>query len=120
MNNKECQEFIENYIKENYHLLQGKVDPCWDTKSFEEVEMDEMVAWLCTEGISDEVDDFELIESEGGGEGGSENCHSVFSLGGKTFMAQYYYYSHYGWEMDGVLNTLKEVTPVVKKVVVYE
>ena len=60
------------------------------------------------------------LKQEGGGEGGGEYCHGVFELAGKIYKAEYSYYSHHGPEYYDILNTLQEVVPVEKTVVVYE
>ena len=63
---------------------------------------------------------YEHLEQEGGGEGGSEYCYGVFSLGGKTYKAEYSYYSYHGHDYDCILDTLREVKPVQKMVTFYE
>lgn len=60
------------------------------------------------------------LEQEGGEEGGGEYCHGVFSLGGKTYKAEYSYYSYHGHDYDCILDTLREVKPVQKVITVYE
>jgi len=60
------------------------------------------------------------LEQEGGGEGGAEYCYGVFSLGGKTYKAEYSYYSYHGHDYDYILSTLREVKPVQKVITVYE
>lgn len=65
-----------------------------------------------------EENGYELLEQEGGGEGGSEWCYSVFKLGGKIYKINYNYYSHQGFDFDYA--EVKEVKPVKKTVVVYE
>lgn len=64
--------------------------------------------------------EYEHLEQEGGGEGGSEYCYGVFKLNGKIYRGEYSYYSHHGDEYDGIASTLKEVKPVQKTVTVYE
>lgn len=63
---------------------------------------------------------YKHLEQEGGGEGGSEYCYGVFQLGDKIYRAEYSYYSHHGHEYDYILDTLKEVKPVEKKITTYE
>tara|TARA_R110000851_G_scaffold113976_1_gene238844 strand:- start:22 stop:1191 length:1170 start_codon:yes stop_codon:yes gene_type:complete len=63
---------------------------------------------------------YEHLSQEGGGEGGSEYCEGVFKLSGKIYKAEYSYYSHDGHDTDYILDTLREVTPVVKTITVYE
>lgn len=63
---------------------------------------------------------YKHVTQEGGGEGGAEYCYGVFELAGKTYKAEYSYMSHYGYDFEGILDTLKEVKPVQKMVTVYE
>lgn len=63
---------------------------------------------------------YEHLEQEGGGEGGSEYCYGTFKLKGKVYQAEYSYYSYHGYEYDGILDSLKEVVPVEKTIIVYE
>lgn len=63
---------------------------------------------------------YEHIERDGGGEGGSEYCRGVFKLNGKFYSVEFSYYSHDGFNYDGITETLKEVTPVKKIVTFYE
>lgn len=63
---------------------------------------------------------YEHLEQEGGGEGGSEYCYGVFKLKGKIYKASYSYYSYNGHEYSDICDTLQEVTPVEKTVIVYE
>jgi hypothetical protein len=63
---------------------------------------------------------YEHIVQDGGGEGGAEDCHGVFKLKGKIYMAEYRYYSHEGHEYESITDTVREVKPVTKTVTVYE
>lgn len=64
--------------------------------------------------------DYELMESEGGHEGGGEYCYGVIRLGDKYYKAEWAYYSYDGCEYDYIEDTIKEVTPVEKTIIVYE
>jgi hypothetical protein len=64
--------------------------------------------------------DYEHLEQEGGGEGGSEYCYGVFKLKGKEYRAEWSYYSHHGYDYDDIESTLKEVKPVEKTITVWE
>jgi len=66
------------------------------------------------------VADYERLDQNGGGEGGSEDCDGVFRLDGKIYRAAWSYYSHNGYEYDGIVDTLREVSPVQKVVIIYE
>jgi hypothetical protein len=72
--------------------------------------------------IKEVLDSFGYVhlDQEGGGEGGSEYCYGVFKLGEKFYRAEYSYYSHHGYEYDGIVDTLREVKPVEKTITVYE
>lgn len=63
---------------------------------------------------------YEHIEQDGGGEGGGEYCYGIFRLKGKTYKAEYSYYSYHGHDYDSILSTLKEVKPVEKTITVWE
>lgn len=85
--------------------------------------LDECIYGLCEWGLSSDLEakyDYEHLEQEGGGEGGSEFCYGVFRLGDKFYRAEYSYYSHHGCDYDGIEHTLKEVKPTQKYVTVYE
>jgi hypothetical protein len=63
---------------------------------------------------------YEHIQQEGGGEGGSEYCYGVFKLNDKYYKARYSYYSYCGYEYDYITETLNEVFPKEKTIIVYE
>ena len=63
---------------------------------------------------------YEHLDSDGGGEGGSEYYYGIFKLGGKIYKAEYNYYPYSGYSYDGILSTLKEVTPKQITITVYE
>lgn len=58
------------------------------------------------------------IEQDGGGEGGSEDCYTVFSIGDITYKVTYNYYSHHGFETDYAQAYI--VTPVQRTITAYE
>lgn len=58
------------------------------------------------------------IESDGGGEGGSEYCYTIFSLGDKFFKYEYSYYSYAGYSVDPATH-LTEVLPKIVQVTKY-
>lgn len=68
----------------------------------------------------DEPETYELLQEVGGGEGGGEYCHSVFTIDGKFFYTSYYYYSYNGFEYDYIIGSLKEVKPRTVETVIYE
>lgn len=63
---------------------------------------------------------YELLETDGGGEGGTEYCYGVIKLGDEHYKAEWAYYSYSGCEYDNIENTVKLVTPKEKTVTVYE
>lgn len=65
-------------------------------------------------------DKLEVVEQEGGGEGGAEDCVAVFKWKDKYYQVEYSYYSYNGYETDGSNNTVIEVKPVEKTITVYE
>jgi len=72
-----------------------------------------------TKAFKDETG-YEHLDQDGGGEGGAEYCYGVFKLQGKIYRAEYSYYSHNGYEYDGISDTLREVKPIQKTITVYE
>jgi hypothetical protein len=58
------------------------------------------------------------IEQDGGGEGGAEDCHTVFSIGDVTYKITYNYYSHYGFDTAHAQAYI--VTPVQRVITAYE
>ena len=62
----------------------------------------------------------EMIEQDGGGEGGGEDCYSVFSVNnGEMYLkAIYNYYSYDGFNTE--YGTVSQVTPRQKTITVYE
>ena len=63
---------------------------------------------------------YEHVVQEGGGEGGTEYCYGVFKLKDKLYKVEWSYYSHQGYYRDGALETLKEVKPKEKTIILYE
>ncbi len=76
--------------------------------------------WIRRTGELEEMFEYEHLEQDGGGEGGGEYCYGVFKLKGKTYKAEYLYYSYQGHDYEDILSTLREVKPVEKTIVVYE
>ena len=62
----------------------------------------------------------EMIEQDGGGEGGAEDCYSVFSVNdGEMYLkATYSYYSYEGFNTE--YGEVRQVTPRQKTITVYE
>jgi len=57
---------------------------------------------------------FEEVDSEGGGEGGAEDVHKVYSIKYPDGRVEYWafnisYYSHYGYEWNGWERTFRKV-----------
>lgn len=58
------------------------------------------------------------IEQSGGGEGGSQDCHTVLKIGDEFYRIDYTYFSYCGFEYDE--SELYLVEPVERVVTVYE
>ena len=89
----------------------------------EQYSLQELVYEMCEGYPGREISEYlnyEHLEQEGGGEGGSEYCYGVFRLGTKIYKAEYSYYSHNGHEFYNILDTIQEVKPVQKTITVYE
>lgn len=67
-------------------------------------------------------DEYEYIHitSEGGGEGGTEDCFGVFSWKGVLYKTNWSYYSHQGYEYEYCDENLSIVRAKEKRVMVYE
>lgn len=109
-------------------------------KDIDDVSMTDLVYALCENEIPDEFWPVEgshseccvyidrlmskagyvHLEQDGGGEGGSEYCYGVFKLGDLIYKTEYSYYSYNGHEIDGIVESLRVVTPVEKTITVYE
>lgn len=59
-----------------------------------------------------------VVEDNGGTEGGGQQAHFVFEVGGRLFRIDGSYYSYDGTHWDD--DTFREVRPVVKEVTFYE
>ena len=82
---------------------------------------DDIIPWKVeSKGAFLEDTEYEHLECDGGGEGGSEYCYGVFKFKGKIYKADYSYYSFQGHEYDDILDSLREVTPVQQTITVYK
>ena len=63
--------------------------------------------------------DFEVVDGEGGTEGGGEYCYGVIRLGDTYYKAEWAYYSYDGSEYDYIKDTIRKVTPMEKTITVY-
>lgn len=64
------------------------------------------------------VEGLEWLEQEGGGEGGAEDCHTVFKFKDVVYKVFYSYYSYNGFSLYD--DTLTIVEPKEKTITVYE
>lgn len=62
----------------------------------------------------------EVVEVEGGSEGGGEYCYGVIRVGDKYFKAEWSYYSYNGCEYDYIEESIQEVVPVETTITVYQ
>ena len=101
---------VENAEEIRDEIIQAynETDPDWPL---------EEGSWYDFEELGD-FNDFGIIEQEGGGEGGAEDCTLVFMWKDKYYRLNYSYYSYHGYDFDDAM--LYEVTPVEKVVTVYE
>lgn len=63
---------------------------------------------------------YEALEGNYGGEGEGEYCYGVIRFQGKFYKAEWSYYSYDGCEYDCIADTVKEVAPKEKTIIVYE
>lgn len=73
--------------------------------------------WTILEGSCLEIG-YEVLEQDGGGEGGSESCYLIFKWKEQCYRLSYSYYSYQGYELDHA--SLMKVTPIQKMMTVYE
>lgn len=62
---------------------------------------------------------FNHVEQEGGGEGGTEYCFSIIELNGTFYKCEYSYASYDGYQVDDIWDWTP-VKPVNKEVIIYE
>ena len=94
-------------------LLEDRVTVA-NTTSFQRYGFD----WEETLISGDDEVGIEHIESEGGGEGGSEDVYTVLKIDDIFYRIDYNYYSFEGYSFDCA--EVKIVTPKKKAVIVYE
>ena len=84
---------------------------CTNLESFEE-----SYDFVTCDTFSEEV---KVLEQEGGGEGGSESCHTIFHFVPEDtyFCIKYSYYSHHGFDFDYC--ELSQVYPKIISKVLY-
>jgi hypothetical protein len=61
--------------------------------------------------LSDLEQHYTHLESDGGGEGGAEDCYGVFQLKDTIFRVEWKYYSHHGTYADCSYSSLAIVVP---------
>lgn len=62
----------------------------------------------------------EQVEGQYGGEGEGEYCYEIIKVKDKYYRASWSYYSYQGCEYDWIEDTIQEVKPVEKTIIVYE
>ena len=60
------------------------------------------------------------VEQEGGREGEGEYCTLVVKFKERYFRFDFSYYSHHGLDFDGTMDSVEDVFPVKKTLIVYE
>lgn len=98
-----------------YELFNGDLDEVG-------YESDNSLSWREISDIRDkklEAYGFEHIATEGGGEGGGEYCYGIIKFKDKYYKAEWSYYSYNGCDYDYIVNTIKEVKPKEKTIIVY-
>jgi hypothetical protein len=115
----------DTHRSENYELLR---DYGYDGSKYEVVKA--IFSSLRSLSIIDDVSNldkaisaikdyeiFTLMECDGGGEGGSEDCNSIIKVGERYFQCNYNYYSYEGFDYS--YHKIFEVTPKTVEVVQY-
>lgn len=102
-----------------------------DSRTYYELFNEEQTRWLdnltagkeTEEEVEQVLQQFgceRMLEGEYGEEGEGEHCWSVIKLKDKFYRASWSYYSYDGCEYDYIADTIEEVIPVEKTVIVYE
>ena len=108
------EEIFESYL--NY--FEGdKYLPADESEFLSGYILGESSLWGNRKSWGEEVG-FDIIEQEGGGEGGSEYCYSVFKWKDKYYSLDYSYYSYDGYSNYSSSN-IEEVFPKEKTITVY-
>lgn len=89
----------------------------WDSGEYEGAEND-IVEFLAYGGMNEKHSEAEHIQTEGGGEGGSEDVTTVVKIKDAYYEVCYSYYSHEGYNFEWM--TCNEVKPVQRMVTFYE
>ena len=63
---------------------------------------------------------YAILQQEGGGEGGAEDCFVVFSFKDKIYKMEYEYSSYGGYDVYGSVEGITEVKPVQVTVTHYQ
>ena len=116
-------QMCEGDFRPHFNIISSVDYPTRNTATFEQEKAKFVAARrIVNDRRADQMKQFEYehISQDGGGEGGSEECHGVFTVYGKIYKAEYSYYSHSGHDTDEILSTLREVKPVQKTITVYE
>ena len=100
----------------NMDTLLGLPSPRWNSPDYNETR----VAYNEAQRKFFEEIDYEYLDGDGGGEGGTEYVYGVFRLQGKIYKADWRYDSHHGYDYNDIARTVKEVKPVQKTITVYE
>jgi len=121
---------IEHFYKPDYGYFEYLINtlPEGETIMAKKVDLDEIVDEILEEAGEGhdrydlahgdiEVEGYEFIDQDDGGEGGAEYCETVFKWKDKFYTMTYSYYSHHGYNFDCA--ELFEVEPKKKEVTVY-
>ena len=80
------------------------------------------LGWKESEALFKEISkqfNYEVVDGEGGTEGGGEYCYGVICVGEEYYKAEWSYYSYSGCDTDYMEDTIKEVVPEEKTITVY-
>jgi len=100
---------------ESYYFRNVDMSDAEAVAEAREAAMDEFSSILAD---GDFLEEGVFVEQDGGGEGGAEDCYTVFNIDGVFYKVLYSYYSHYGYELDYA--TVQKVTPKKQTITVYE
>lgn len=121
LDSKQKEKYMKN--KKTIEFLQQSLNEL--NLNFPEypLELDSFIYQACEGHLSSDKKKFlnyTHLTQDGGGEGGAEDCYGVFQIGDKIFKAEYFYQSYNGHQIDNIQNTVREVAPKERTIIVYE
>lgn len=106
---KEFKEIFEDFGYEHFEFFTEGYSLDIDYSGLNEAQIE----WLRNHN-------YEFVEQDGGGEGGTEHCYCIIKLDGRYFKFEYSYQSYSGYYYDDFVYSMREVKPRKVEVTVYD